>query len=576
MASDDDVIRLIAKFEGEEEAKRLKAAVELADQKFKSLYDTLGAGHAQTKAAAGGLSDLKAQLTTAQDATKGMGQAMMQAGYAVDDLQYGFKGIANNIQPILQSIPALASIAPVISIVAIAAYQLYEHFDDLAGLFGQGRTKSQAEEMEELGKKTAKTAEETLKLAKYEELRNNIKAQNGKTGAETKLAEGVNKAISEGPIEAIEKGVEKHFGQRIQAMADIDPRTADTDLAGKKAKLEELRKAGVDPRTLNYKRAENAVDAAQKMTDQIYADARAKFLGELATKPDTARAVADAARANPDDFGPGGSAFAERLRDAGKTPKQVADEKDAKEQEQAEAMAENFHNDAELKRADWEQKARDKEEDEDAKAQEHLDRTMRDGASKHADFDEKGRLADEDEDAKAQEHFDKHQRANTEKQAQWEVVDGPKYAAESAIQARKDAIDKGEKATAGTGLDARTDDAFLRYALRSGGHGEAAQKALEAGLKREFLGRGMNEEQASIAAKEKAGERASKVADEINGNLASPQMHAPQRIGMADFARSVESAGAADAKKQLEQMVSMNRILAEIQTNTRGGARAGP
>jgi hypothetical protein len=406
------------------------------------------------------------------------------------------------------------------------------------GLFGQGHVKTQAEEMEELRQKTSLTADEFERLARATAVGDKVKQlRSGKTEEEQKTEDAVSKAIVEAGSRNVAQGVLKNAPELVDSQGDA---------AVAKSKLEDLQKRYESNKKLQAndttgasfrEGAELKRQIDQAKLDQL--EARRKTAEELAATgalpslfPGGLPQLQGLVDKDPNAFGPNGRKLGKDLKASGPEGREEA------EQEKAEAAAEKFHQEAEAKRAEWEAKGQEKEDE---------------------------------EDRKAEEHFQKQQQANAEKQAKWDVVDGPKQAEdaarkakEDAEKARKDAVQEAEKRSGGTGLDARTDDAFLRYALRSGGHGEAAQKALEAGLKREFLGRGMNEEQASIAAKEKAGERSNKVADEINGNLASPQMHAPQRIGTSDFARSVESAGAADSKKQLEQMVAMRASLADL------------
>jgi hypothetical protein len=190
VATDKEIYELILRIEGEQEAKKLAAALALAEQKYQALYDTLGKGAAQTKAAAASLAGLQSQMAKVQGSMKGAGQAMMQIGYAADDLQYGFKGVANNIQPILGSIPSLAKLAGPISIAAIAAYQLWEHWGQVKELFGLGvpqpaltgtellaaNLKKASDAMEELASKTRLEWYELERLNKLREQVKDLKA----------------------------------------------------------------------------------------------------------------------------------------------------------------------------------------------------------------------------------------------------------------------------------------------------------------------------------------------------------------------------------------------------------------
>jgi hypothetical protein len=60
----------------------------------------------------------------------GGGMAMMQLAQAVDDVQYGMRGVVNNIPGLLMSLGAGAGLAGVVSIAAVAMYQLTTRFGE--------------------------------------------------------------------------------------------------------------------------------------------------------------------------------------------------------------------------------------------------------------------------------------------------------------------------------------------------------------------------------------------------------------------------------------------------------------
>ena len=220
MATDEEIWKLIMKFEGEEQAKMLAAAVALAEQRFAAFHSSLGAGAAATRAAAGRVADLRQEMAKLKSSLNDSSQLMMQVGYAADDLQYGFAGIANNIQPIIQNIKGLEKAAPIISMVAIAAYQLYEHWDQLQALMGTGipqpaqtglegieaALKKATKEMDELLKQTRLEWYELDKLAKLKEQVKGLKEQ-------TKAEQAVQAAIDT-PSEA-EKATGEGFKRAV-------------------------------------------------------------------------------------------------------------------------------------------------------------------------------------------------------------------------------------------------------------------------------------------------------------------------------------------------------------------------
>jgi len=108
------------------------------------------------------------QVSEAGGKFAAMSQGLVQLGYAADDAQYGMKGLANNIQPLLMSLGLGAGLAGIIGIVVTATVVLTEKWDRLMSAMGMGRAKTQAEEMDELAKATERTVEQTARLEDYQ------------------------------------------------------------------------------------------------------------------------------------------------------------------------------------------------------------------------------------------------------------------------------------------------------------------------------------------------------------------------------------------------------------------------
>lgn len=62
----------------------------------------------------------------------GAGMAMLQLSQTVDDLQYGIKGVLNNIAPLVMSMGGRAGLAGVVAATAVGVYQLYKELGKLA------------------------------------------------------------------------------------------------------------------------------------------------------------------------------------------------------------------------------------------------------------------------------------------------------------------------------------------------------------------------------------------------------------------------------------------------------------
>jgi len=170
-------------------AAETKTVVELEEAKKRGLI-TDAAYERQIKRTTESLSAnqleharLQTALKQANASVKGWNQALVQVGYTVDDLQYGFKGIANNIQPVLMSIPGVGAWAAGIAIASTATYQLYTHWESLANTFEQkvkiptvtANVAAMKRELEEANKKLkemeAQGSLTAAQLAKYNTLR---------------------------------------------------------------------------------------------------------------------------------------------------------------------------------------------------------------------------------------------------------------------------------------------------------------------------------------------------------------------------------------------------------------------
>jgi hypothetical protein len=192
-----DTYEIEFKTTGSDKAADLAKAVEKEEQAIRSLTAAIAAHEKAAVADASKIEQMKKAVVSAGKAveaaggqSKAAGQTLMALGYAADDLQYGFRGISNNIQPILQSIPALAGFAGAISIGAIAAYQLYEHWDLVQGVLGTGipqpaltgpellaeNLKKATDAMDELAKKTRLEWHELERLNKLRQEVKDLKA----------------------------------------------------------------------------------------------------------------------------------------------------------------------------------------------------------------------------------------------------------------------------------------------------------------------------------------------------------------------------------------------------------------
>lgn len=120
----------------------------------------------------------------------GLAQALMQIGYAADDIQYGFRGIVNNVPMLVQSLGLGMGVAGAIQLVAVVANRYADEIeklikgkekfkDTIETLFDPLKKMSeeldfQKKQVEELGKKYTLTAKE---LAEYKSGLINVQQQ---------------------------------------------------------------------------------------------------------------------------------------------------------------------------------------------------------------------------------------------------------------------------------------------------------------------------------------------------------------------------------------------------------------
>src|SRR5581483_2238806 len=103
-------------------------------------------------------------------------QALYQIGAAVDDLQYGFRGVLNNIPQIAIALgnPAMAG---GLAIAATVAYQLYTHLDKIKELLGLASSHAitLGSQIDEIKGKAANAANEMERMA-FEGIEKRMKA----------------------------------------------------------------------------------------------------------------------------------------------------------------------------------------------------------------------------------------------------------------------------------------------------------------------------------------------------------------------------------------------------------------
>jgi hypothetical protein len=149
------------------------------------------------------------------------GYGMLMVSQAVEDLQYGFSAIVNNIPGIAMAFGASAGVAGGLSLASVAINVLINNWEKLGNALGMGKVKTAAEEMEELRKKTSLTADEAERLARADNLKNKVKELQGlKTKAQTQEESDVTQAIGEAGFRNVVGGIMKTAPDMVDSMGE--------------------------------------------------------------------------------------------------------------------------------------------------------------------------------------------------------------------------------------------------------------------------------------------------------------------------------------------------------------------
>jgi hypothetical protein len=129
----------------------------------------LAAITAQAQAQSAGLAQLEGSMKQAGHASGrqgSFGQGMLQAGYLIDDVQYGVKGIVNNIPGLILSLGLGTGVAGVLGIVAVGVSQIVTHWDSIKSLWESDATRKEAARMKELAAATELAKDKLVELQK--------------------------------------------------------------------------------------------------------------------------------------------------------------------------------------------------------------------------------------------------------------------------------------------------------------------------------------------------------------------------------------------------------------------------
>jgi hypothetical protein len=429
-------------------------------------------------------------------------------------------------------------LAPVISIAAIAAYQLYEHWDQLATLFGQGRVKTQAEEMDELSKKTSKTADETARLLKLEQERAHIQAQHRQPKDQSETGQNIDEAVRDAPVATIEDAVKIFYEKEIRRGVDPEVRKNRDKTQNDLRAAQEFHKRGAlradqvkgfediakDAQEEYDKRLQEQVEkkvASLSVTDRKGDPKNLKdFMGRLGKRPDL--------QPNPEAM--------DRLKAAQITPQEKRELEKARKQQEADKAAEQ------------------------AELNETFDESQRDLAEKKRLKDAKDKKDAKDREVKEAEDEAAHNNFLSD-------AKGREDAEKASKQKSKDDLDRA-KETPGIESAIRTQ----LKAMYQGGASPVEAQAMLADKLSDHFGRGTAN--ALVAGQAEAAQE-ERMMDYLNGDQSKHRNS--QVIGAEGLAASIQSAVGGDdtAKKQLEQQKLAADYLRQIANSPRGSGIVG-
>lgn len=122
--------------------RQLANEMEATGNSAKRTAVDLGAAAREATLAASGFNRLQSAASQAAgrgSRGSGGGQGVLQLAYAVDDMQYGLRGIVNNIPMLVQGLGASAAAAGKLAIAAVVIAQIANHWDDLQKLLQNPR-----------------------------------------------------------------------------------------------------------------------------------------------------------------------------------------------------------------------------------------------------------------------------------------------------------------------------------------------------------------------------------------------------------------------------------------------------
>ncbi len=141
------------------------------------------------------IANARTEIASLEAAGSGAGRGLSQLAYAIDDVQYGFNAIVNNIPQIVMGLGGGAGLAGAIGIAAVAINQLIKHWSELTAAMETAWTGGSYDQLLKIEEHAEAAADAYEKLAK------------AKNKWEEKSSKAVEEAITEEGTEKTRKQI---------------------------------------------------------------------------------------------------------------------------------------------------------------------------------------------------------------------------------------------------------------------------------------------------------------------------------------------------------------------------------
>ncbi len=211
-------IKFVVDIQNEEKIEQLTKDINVQEAAVKKLAAQLRQGAISeqqfitaTKPMGEAIAKSTKELHALQGATGTAGRGLSQLSYAIDDIQYGFNAIVNNIPQIVMGFGAGAGVAGAVGIAAVAINQLIKHWGELSDIAQSAWSGGSVEQLHKLREAAEAAAEAFDKLTKEQ------------TKVQAEGAKFRHESLVEGPIGKVLEALTAGIAMEPSMAAKIDP-----------------------------------------------------------------------------------------------------------------------------------------------------------------------------------------------------------------------------------------------------------------------------------------------------------------------------------------------------------------